>query len=129
LSSANTTVTTTGAVTPGISNSITGSSVRYGDSHWRFTLDQTPPHQPSNTGHGGWGVWSNANRRGGNGGSGVVIIRYPNTFQDILVGSGLQYRASNGTTQSGTGVRVAPSYTPTGFKVYQFNGGTGNIQF
>jgi hypothetical protein len=26
-------------------------------------------------------------------------------------------------------VRVAPSYTPTGFKVYEFVGGTGNVEF
>ncbi|MEI2419146.1 hypothetical protein V6O07_02645, partial [Arthrospira platensis SPKY2] len=66
----------------------------------------------------------------GNGGSGVVIIRYPNTFQDLLIGSGLQYRrGSDGATVSGTGVRVPPSYTPTGFKVYEFRVGTGNIQF
>jgi hypothetical protein len=58
-----------------------------------------------------------------------VILRYPNTFQDLLVGAGLQYRDSGGTTQSGSGVRVAPSYSPSGFKVYEFRGGTGNVEF
>jgi len=58
-----------------------------------------------------------------------VIIRYANTFQDLLIGAGLQYRDSGGITQTGTGVRVAPSYSPTGFKVYEFRGGTGNIEF
>lgn len=129
ISSNDTTVTTTGSVTPGVSNSITGSSIRFGDSHWRFSLDQTPPHQPENTGHGGWGVWSNANRRGGNGGSGRVFIKYLNSFPDLVIGTGLTYRNSAGSSVSGDNTRVAPSYTPTGFKVYEFRGGTGNITF
>jgi hypothetical protein len=59
----------------------------------------------------------------------VVIIRYADTFQDLLIGSGLQYRNSAGSTVTGTGTRVAPSYSPTGFKVYEFRGGTGNVEF
>jgi hypothetical protein len=59
----------------------------------------------------------------------VVIVRYSDTFQDLEIGAGLQYRDSGGTTQTGTGTRVAPSYSPTGFKVYEFRGGTGNIEF
>jgi hypothetical protein len=58
-----------------------------------------------------------------------VIIRYANTFQDLLIGSGLQYRNSAGVTTNGAGTRVAPSYSPTGFKVYEFRGGTGNVEF
>ena len=57
------------------------------------------------------------------------IIRYANTFQDLLIGSGIQYKDDTGATQTGTGDRVAPSHTPTGFKVYEFVGGTGNVEF
>jgi hypothetical protein len=46
-----------------------------------------------------------------------------------LIGSGLQYRNSAGVTTNGAGTRVAPSYSLTGFKVYEFRGGTGNVQF
>jgi hypothetical protein len=66
---------------------------------------------------------------GSNGGSGVVIVRYADTFENLLIGSGLQYKDSTGATQTGTGARVAPSHTPTGFKVYEFVGGTGNVEF
>jgi hypothetical protein len=59
----------------------------------------------------------------------VVIIRYDNAFADLLIGAGLQYKDSAGVTQNGAGIRVAPSYTPTGFKVYEFVGGTGNVEF
>jgi hypothetical protein len=52
----------------------------FGIAHGHYFLDNTPPHEASNTGNGGWGVWSNANRRGGNGGSGVVIIKYQYTY-------------------------------------------------
>jgi hypothetical protein len=47
----------------------------------------------------------------------------------LLIGSGLQYKDSAGVTQNGTGARVAPSHTQTGFKVYEFVGGTGNVEF
>jgi len=79
-------------------------------------------------GGGGGGSGTTATT-GGNGGTGVVLIRYANSFQDLLIGSGLQYRNSAGSTVNGTGVRVAPSYSPTGFKVYEIRGGTGNVEF
>jgi hypothetical protein len=41
----------------------------------------------------------------------------------------LTYRDSTGTPASGAGTRVAPSYSPTGFKVYEFTAGTGNVEF
>ena len=112
-----------------MTSSITGSSIRYGDGHSYFNLDQNPPAHAANLGHGGWGVWSNANRAGGAGSSGVVIIRYANTSPDLIIGAGLQYRNSAGSTVTGTGARVAPSYSPSGFKVYEFRAGTGTVQF
>ena len=80
-------------------------------------------------GGGGGGGGGSINFFGGNGGSGVVIIRIPSTANNVLIGSGLQYKDSSGVTQNGNGTRVAPSYTPTGYKVYEFVGGTGSIQF
>lgn len=59
----------------------------------------------------------------------VTRWRYPNNFQNLLIGAGLQYRDEDFLVQNGVGARVAPSYTPTGFKVYEFVGGTGNIEF
>jgi len=80
-------------------------------------------------GGGGGGGGGGASNDGGAGGSGVVIIRYADTFQDLEIGAGLQYADSGGVTQNGAGTRVAPSYSPTGFKVYEFRGGTGNVTF
>ena len=117
----------TAGVAAGITSSITGTSVRYGDGHSYFNLDQNPPAHSANLGHGGWGVWSHANRAGGAGSSGVVIIRYANNNPDLVIGSGLTYRNSSGVNTAGNGTRVAPSFSPTGFKVYQFNAGTGSI--
>lgn len=60
----------------GISSSITGTSLTYGNTFSNAALDVTPSARPANTGDGGQSVWSNASRQGGAGGSGVVIIRY-----------------------------------------------------
>jgi prepilin-type N-terminal cleavage/methylation domain-containing protein len=57
-------------------SSINGINTAYGRSQGHWSLDTTPPNQAANNGFGGWGVWSHANRRGGNGGSGIVIVRY-----------------------------------------------------
>jgi hypothetical protein len=48
---------------------------------------------------------------GGTGGSGIVIIRYPNTFADLSVGAGLTFTKTN----SG------------GNTIYQFTAGTGTV--
>ena len=49
---------------------------------------------------------------GGAGGSGVVIIRYADTFDDLTsISGGLTYEKT----------------TPTGFKVYSFTAGTGTV--
>jgi hypothetical protein len=67
-----------------------------------------------NTGGGGGGVravgYSTA--FGGNGGSGIVVIRYADTYPDITTISG-------GLTYART--------TPTGYKVYTFTAGTGTV--
>ena len=63
-----------------------------------------------NTGSGGGGCGTSAS--GGQGGSGVVIVRYPNTGANISsIGVGLTYSWTN----SG------------GFKTYTFTAGTGSI--
>lgn len=66
-------------------------------------------------------------RAGGAGGSGVVVIRYPDIFPNLTIGTGLTYRASGGSNASGNGTAPNPSYTPPGYKVYQFNGGSGTV--
>jgi hypothetical protein len=49
----------------------------------------------------------------GNGGSGVVIIRYTDDKADLVVGAGLTYSAT----------------TYTGYKVYTFTAGTGTVSW
>jgi hypothetical protein len=61
----------------------------------------------ANTGGGGGGG-SQFGGDGGNGGSGVVIIRYANTYADLSIGSGLTYSLAN----SG------------GYKIYTFTAST-----
>jgi hypothetical protein len=66
-----------------------------------------------NTGSGGGGSCGGAPvGLSGQGGSGVVIIKYANTLPDITtIAVGLTYTRT----------------TPTGFKVYTFTAGTGSI--
>jgi hypothetical protein len=69
-----------------------------------------------NTGGGGGGASVNPGaglRNGGNGGSGVVILKYPDTFT-ITIGAGL------------TGSTASPS---GGFKVTTITAGTGNVSW
>jgi hypothetical protein len=64
-----------------------------------------------NTGSGGGGGY---NTTVGNGGSGVVIIRYNEKYSDIAsISAGLTYTRT----------------TPTGYKVYSFTAGTGTVTF
>jgi hypothetical protein len=69
-----------------------------------------------NTGGGGGGASDGASvgYAGGNGGSGVVIIRYSDIYADIASISG-------GLTYSKT--------TSGGYKVYSFTVGTGTVTF
>ena len=68
-----------------------------------------------NTGGGGGGFAGlQVNRSGGTGGSGIVIIRYPDSLPPITtVGAGLTYN----TSSSG------------GYRIYQFTAGSGTITF
>jgi hypothetical protein len=64
-----------------------------------------------NTGGGGGGVWNPAFASGA-GGSGIVVIRYPNTFLDLTtIGGSLVYTLNN----------------LGGFKIYTFTAGTGTV--
>jgi hypothetical protein len=69
----------------------------------------------TNTGGGGGGcgyAGGGIAKAGGAGGSGIVIIRYPNTWNDLTsIGVGLTYSFSN------TG----------GYKIYTFTAGTGTV--
>jgi len=63
-------------------------------------------------GGGGGGSHYNANNRGGEGGSGIVIIRYPDTFPDLTsIGAGLAWT----------------KMSMSGHKLYMFTAGTGTI--
>ena len=66
-----------------------------------------------NTGGGGGGQ-TQENGSGGNGGSGVVIIAYPNTYAVLTsISGGLTYDQP----------------TRSGYRVYRFTAGTGNISW
>jgi hypothetical protein len=70
----------------------------------------------TNLGGGGGGGWSTTNdgSGGGTGGSGVVIIAYPDSFRALSsIGGGLSYNQ--------------PSRS--GYRVYRFTGGTGTISW
>jgi hypothetical protein len=115
----------------GLSNSITGSAVTRGGGGGGSREDDNPTISPGGTGGGGQGgdgdnspvaTAGTANTGGGgggihadniagvNGGSGVVIIKYPDTFS-ATVGGGL----TSSETSSG------------GFKIRTFTAGTGNV--
>jgi hypothetical protein len=67
----------------------------------------------ANTGSGGGSArWTSINRAG-NGGSGVLVIAYPNTMPDLVISAGLTYN----------------SPTRSGYKVYRFTAGTGTVTF
>jgi hypothetical protein len=78
--------------------------------------DSGPTAGAVNTGSGGGGAGdpaSSRNATGGAGGSGIVILRYPDT-RTITIGGGL------------TGSTAAPS---GGFKVTTITAGTGNVSW
>jgi hypothetical protein len=68
-----------------------------------------------NRGGGGGGAGGNNNTgtySGGNGSSGIVIIRYPSTFADLTsIGGGLTFTKT----------------TSGGNTIYQFTAGTGSV--
>jgi hypothetical protein len=81
-----------------------------------------------NTGGGGGGAsQSTGSRLGGNGGSGIVIIAYVNTYPDIYAFSaGL---VVNGVTTTGSNVPASDTASRSGYKVYKFTAGTGTFTF
>jgi hypothetical protein len=52
---------------------------------------------------------------GAAGGSGIVIVAYPNNFRDMTIGAGLTYGLSTSSR--------------SGYKVYTFTGGTGAVSW
>jgi hypothetical protein len=107
--------TTTGGL--GVASSITGSSVTraVGGAGGRSDADADGTAGGANTGTGGGGagVNSGGSQTGGAGGSGIVIVKYPDTITISNTGGGLTFSTS----------------TAGGFKVTSFTAGTGNIQF
>ena len=109
-------------------NSITGSAITYGGGGGGSTDGSAGGSGgggagggtngtagTTNLGGGGGGGGPNPDPAfGGNGGSGIVIIAYPNASPTLTsIGGGLSY------TQP----------TRSGFRVYRFTAGTGNITF
>lgn len=104
---------TTSAGGAGQSSSISGSAVTYaaGGSGAGGAGNGVVPSAPTaNRGNGGAGGW---NANGGVGGSGVVILKYPDSY-NITIGAGL------------TGTESAPS---GGYKVATITAGAGNVNF
>jgi hypothetical protein len=89
--------------------SITGSSVRYGLGG---ATDSTSDGS-ANRGDGGSTDVGDYTRSGNQGGSGVVILKYPDS-KTITIGAGL------------TGSTAAPS---GGYKVSTITAGTGNVSW
>jgi hypothetical protein len=123
--------TTAGSAGAGVASSITGTSITRasgGRGNWaNFPLGNTADPAPNTGDGGGGGVNNRASSAWG--ASGVVILRYPNTIPDMIVGSGLVIDDGSNGNISGSGTRLSPSFTPSGFKVYRFKSGTGNVSF
>jgi uncharacterized delta-60 repeat protein len=115
----------------GRSSAITGTSIarsRGGAGNYSASPVGGGATGAANTGNGGQGGVNNRASSGW-GGSGVVILSYPNTYPNMVIGSGLVIDNGAGGNISGSGARIAPSFTPTGFKVYMFKSGTGNVSW
>ena len=95
----------------GGSNSYSGAAVTYA-AGGSGGGGSTNANAAANTGNGG--DINTSTRYGMNGGSGIVILRYANTYPDITTISG-------GLTYAKT--------TPSGYKVYTFTAGTGTVTF
>jgi hypothetical protein len=97
--------TNTGARTPGAAGSGGGGIGGY---------TSVPGTGSPNTGGGGGGGAHPTEQAGANGGSGVVIIAYPNTYNNLTsIGAGLIY--------------TLDTTSRAGYRVYTFTGGTGEI--
>jgi len=94
---------------PGLESSITGTAVTRAVGG---KGNDSGSEGAANTGTGGGAMDTGA--AGKNGGSGIVIIRYPDSLPDIeTIGAGLTY------TKTVTG----------GYKIYEFTAGTDTITF
>lgn len=105
-----------GAGGVGLASSIeTGSPATYAAGAQAYWSNTVSGNATANTGNGGGGSrTSNAASDGWNGGSGIVVIAYPNTYPAISsISGGLTY------TQP----------TRAGYRVYRFSAGTGTITF
>ena len=107
-------VTNRGAVGGvGLALNITGTSVTYGAGGQSYH-NSYGANGTANSGNGGAGSRSaGLGSNGWDGGSGVVVIAYPNTYPALTIGAGLTYSQ--------------PSRS--GYRVYQFTAGTGTITF
>jgi hypothetical protein len=89
----------------------------------------------ANTGGGGGGTGASAlqpPQSSGAGGSGVVIIAYPDTFPNLSsIGAGLTTQSWNGSAwiNNASGSTTPNTTIRSGYKVYRFSQGTGNIQW
>ena len=102
--------TTTGAAGAGRASSITGTSVTRATGGVGYGSGGGGSAGGANTGNGGNG--NDPNSWGGTGGSGIVILRYPDSQEDLTtVGAGLTYTKT----------------TSGGYKIYSFTAGTGSI--
>jgi len=120
----------------GIASSITGSSVIRGGGGGDTggggvggqggTFGVVAIAGSPNTGGGSGGGYTGG---GNNGGSGAVFVKYPNTIPDMIIGTGLVIDDGSGGNVSGTNIRLSPSFTPVGYKVYFFKQGTGSVSW
>jgi hypothetical protein len=98
----------------GKSSSITGTATTYGAGGQGYWSDTVSANAPANLGGGGGGAQTrNGVSSGWNGGSGVVVIAYPDSFPALTIGGGLTY------TQP----------TRSGYRVYRFTAGSDTITF
>jgi hypothetical protein len=99
---------------PGVASSITGTSITYaagGKGGGDNTPDSLTVNGTDGLGNGGDGMGISSSRKGG---SGAIIIAYPNTFPAL-------------SNIPGTLTYDQP--TRSGYRVYRFTAGTGTITF
>jgi hypothetical protein len=90
----------------------------------------------ANSGTGGAGGYGRNSPAGGDqtcqggqsGGSGIIFIKYPDIFANLLIGPGLVIdNGAGGNVLGGSGFPASPSFTTSGFKIYMFKSGSGTI--
>jgi hypothetical protein len=91
---------------------------------------QTGTAGTANTGGGGGGSDPDLGSANTNGGSGVVIIAYPDTFANLVsIGATLTTQSWNGSAwvDNASGSTTPNTTIRSGYKVYRFSAGTGTI--